>query len=219
MILSVFILAVSLSIDALGVGIAYGLRKVIIPLSSKFIICLFSVFYSALALIVGKSLYNILPSYASNIIGITILLFMGTNIILKALLNKEDSTEDSEKFDSKTILNLAIKSMGITIQVIKNPAKGDIDKSGIIDKKESVLLGLALSVDAIGVGIGSALTNFHSMLLPPAVGIFQIGFLYIGTYVGLKFLTITRLNRTVIAVLPGILLILMALVQILRCII
>ncbi len=216
MILSVIILAVSLSLDAFGAGIAYGLRKIRIPLVSKLVICLFSVFYSGAALAIGSSLSSVLPPYVSKLVGVLILLSMGIWVIFQALLRNEDGggLEECKINTDETLFQIAIKSLGITIKVIKNPMEGDIDRSGTIDVAESFLLGLALSIDAIGVGIGSALTGFNSVIMPFAVGFFQLFFLYAGTSLGVKFAVSDRINKKLLSLLPGILLIFLAIVRI-----
>jgi putative sporulation protein YtaF len=215
MIFSIAILAISLSLDALGVGIVYGLRKIKIPLSSKLIICFFSILYSGLSVILGKTLSKVLSGNASKLIGIAILILMGIWIIIQAIVKKNEDSTYIEKTitQEKTLLKVGIKSLGITIQIIKNPIKGDLDKSGVIDTSESLLLGLALSLDAIGVGIGSALAGFHSMAIPFAVGLCQLIFIYIGTYAGEKFFSAENINKTLFSILPGVLLILLALLR------
>ena len=216
MFFSIIILAVSLSLDALGAGVSYGLRKIKIPLIPKLFICFFSILYSGAALALGKSLSAVLPPYFSKLIGITILGLMGIWIITQALL-KNDGEDESRVdciCDDKTLFKIVIKSLGISVHVIRNPLEGDIDRSGFIDIPESLLLGLALSVDAIGVGIGSALSGFHSMFIPFTVGLFQLAFLYAGTYFGEKFSMIKNLNRKVLSLLPGILLICLAIIRI-----
>lgn len=217
MILSIVILAISLSLDALGVGMAYGLRKVKIPGSSKLIICLFSIFYSGAALAVGSYMSRILSQHASKLIGIVILILMGIWIIFQSLLKGDSNNTPQQDIHEKdkTLFQVAIKSLGITIQVIRNPVQGDIDKSGIIDNIESILLGLALSIDAIGVGIGSALAGFNSIILPFCIGLFQWLFLYTGTFLGKKFSSVSKINRKLISILPGIMLIFIAIVKIL----
>lgn len=215
MIFSVSLLAMSLSLDALGVGIAYGLRRIKIPLLPKLVICFFSILYSEAALMLGKSLSMAIPPLAGKLIGITILLGMGVWIIIQALVKKENPSLNEAYVNKEvTLIKIVIKSLGITIQVIKDPKEGDIDRSGTIDIKESVLLGLALSVDAIGVGIGSALAGFSSSLIPFAIGLFQLGFLYIGAYFGEKFALIGSINKKVLSLLPGILLISLAIIRI-----
>lgn len=215
MVLTAAVLAISLSIDALGVGIAYGIRKVKIPLLSKMIICAFSILYTGIAMIVGESLGKALQPEVSKLIGVVILLVMGLWIIGQGLLKKEKECRDDETLldKEKTLLKLVVKSFGITIHVIKNPVKGDVDKSGVIDAGESILLGLALSVDAIGVGVGSSLAGFRSMLIPFAVGVFQLLFLYTGTYLGEKILGAGKVNKKLLAVLPGVILVLIGIIR------
>ncbi|MCR4435307.1 MAG: sporulation membrane protein YtaF [Clostridiales bacterium] len=216
MVLSVILLAASLSVDALVVGMAYGLKKVKIPLVSKLAICFFSIAYSGIAIVTGSSLSSLLPVRVSKLIGIAILAAVGFMIIINAFRGKENKSEREYKFENreKTLVQIAIRSMGITIQVIKNPVEGDIDRSGTIDFRESLLLGLALSVDAIGAGIGSALAGFSSPVIPLSVGLFQLILLYIGTFVGEKFSGRKKLNKRFLSVMPGVLLILLAILRI-----
>ncbi len=215
MVLSVILIAVSLSVDAFVAGIAYGIRKVRIPLVSKLVICFMSVFYSGFALIAGRAVYRILPEAVAGLAGTVILAAMGLVIILQAILKKENGASDKSTCVKKeTLVQIAVKSLGITIQVIRNPHEGDIDRSGSIDLREALLLGLALSMDAIGVGVGSALAGIGSFWIPVASGIFQMLLLYMGTRIGSKLGDSTRLNKKVVSVIPGILLITLALVRI-----
>lgn len=215
MIFSILILAVSLSLDAFGVGLAYGIRKIRVPTLQKMIICFFSITYAAVALIIGKWMFEILSQEVAKYIGVGILTFMGGWIIIHSLFKKdgkEIGNEDTELYE-KTLIKIVIKSLGITVSVIKNPESGDIDKSGVIDIPESLLLGLALSVDAIGVGIGSALTGFHSMIIPFAVGVFQLMFLYAGLYIGRLFGETNKISQKVLSTAPGLFLICLALIR------
>jgi putative sporulation protein YtaF len=216
LIFPMVILAVSLSLDALGVGVVYGLRKVRIPFNSKIIICLFSILYSGVAQLAGKAMAGALSPFIAKLIGTSILILMGTWIIIQALLKGDNNNSNGETAVpiDETILKFAVKSLGITIEVIRNPMKFDVDRSGSIDIPESLLLGLALSVDAIGVGIGSALVGFYSMVIPVMVGLFQLTFLYSGLYIGEKFAATWKINQKALSVLPGVLLICLALIRI-----
>ncbi len=218
MAFTIAILGISLSLDALGVGFVYGLRKTRIPIGSKLIICLLSMMYSCIALAIGKSLSTVLSPGISKLIGVGILIFMGLWIIIQACIKKPQKgiSDNPVITRNETLFKIVIKSLGITIQVVRNPIEGDIDKSGVIDVFESILLGLALSIDAIGVGIGSALSGFHSAAIPPTVGLCQLAFLYSGTYLGEKFADNTsgKISKRFLAFLPGVLLISLALLRI-----
>ena len=217
MLFYILILAVSVNLDAFGVGMVYGIKNTKIPLVSKLIICFMSVLYASMALLIGKSLYSVLPPFLPTLIGVLILIVMGIWIIIQSLnKNSFDEKDNFKEFTSqKTLFKLVIKSLGITIQIIKNPSRADIDKSGSIDTRESLFVALALSIDAIGVGIGSALAGFQSIFVPIAVGLFQLLFLSMGTYLGAKFSAKLKLNKKFLSFAPGLLLILLAILRLL----
>ena len=63
------------------------------------------------------------------------------------------------------------------MQIMKDPICSDLDGSQSIDMKEAVFLGLALSSDAIGSGIGFSMLGANSLLFPLIAACFQLGFL------------------------------------------
>lgn len=215
MLLSILLIAVSLSIDALGVATAYGMKKISIPLASKLLMCFFSILYSSLALFAGKSLSFILPPLVSKLIGVFILGLMGIWIVIQALIKKDDESISAQNSGAqkRTVFEIAIKSLGLTIQIIKNPFCGDIDKSGTIDLGESLLLGLALSIDAIGAGLGSGLMGFYSILIPITIALFQLVFIYAGLFIGNRFSKYFP-NKKIVSIISGALLILLAIIRI-----
>lgn len=212
MILTILMLAISLSLDALGVGVVYGMRKILVPLGSKLIICLCSMVYSSLSLLLGKTLSYILSPAVSKAIGIGILMVMGIGIILQSLIRQDhdEEAEAGQEAEEKTLVKIGVKALGITIQVVRNPVKIDMDHSGTIDRSESLLLGLALSFDAIGVGIGSAMAGFTSAAIPVFIGIFQLLFLYAGNALGSKLALSGKINKKLLSILPGLVLIILA---------
>jgi putative sporulation protein YtaF len=215
MIFTISLLAISLSLDALGVGLVYGMRRIKIPFYSKLVICFFSILYSGGSILLGRTLANFLSPFAAKLIGLSILILMGIWIILQALIkNSSETVKNDEAGLDSTLLTIVIKSLGITIQVVRNPVEFDFDRSGSIDASESLLLGLALSVDAIGVGIGSALVGFHSLGIPLCVGLTQLLLLYVGAYIGERFVSQLKINEKMLSILPGVLLICFALIRI-----
>lgn len=62
----------------------------------------------------------------------------------------------------KTLLNVEVQSLGLVIHILRKPTSADIDRSGTINGMEAVLLGIALSIDAFGAGIGAAILGFFS---------------------------------------------------------
>lgn len=213
MIFSIVLLSVTLSIDALFAGFSYGLSGTRIPWISKLIICAFSVIYAAVALLLGSALARSLPPLIGKIIGAVVLAGLGIWMILKSRSHpKEKPAVDADDGTPQTLFKIIIKSLGITIEILKNnPAAGDVDRSGVIDQKEALILGFALSVDSLGAGIGSALSGLNAWYIPPSVGLFQLAFLSTGLFAGSvlckKRLGLPAKYDVITQMLPGFLLI------------
>jgi putative sporulation protein YtaF len=171
MLLSYLALAVSVSIDSLGIGITYGLRKTKISLIAKVILFIISITITTFSVYIGNIISYFLPSFITKLIGIILLICMGIWIIYEALHVKRkcdnNSTVENTRCNSiQKTYNIFIKSLGITIQIIRDPISSDIDGSRRIDAKEALYLGIALSIDSICVGIGSSIIGLSSFIFP-----------------------------------------------------
>lgn len=95
--------------------------------------------------------------------------------------NSSNLRKDKEYLlHEKTLLNLEVRSLGIVIHILRKPMSADIDKSGVINGIEAVLLGFALSIDAFGAGIGAAILGFSPIVMSIAVAIMSSLFVSIG---------------------------------------
>lgn len=211
--LSYFILALCVSIDSFGIGITYGLKNTKIPLFSKIILFLLSIFFTTSAIYIGELLMNILPNNITKFIGSLILVSMGIWIIYQALSKKEKLCLDTNFLEEEKIYTLFIKFLGITIQIIRNPISSDLDNSKKIDKKEALFLGFAMSIDSLCVGIGSSIIGFNSVIFPILVSTFQLFFLSLGRYLGQKISSISIIPENIWNVMSGVLLICIAIVK------
>lgn len=180
--LGIILLAISLSMDALGLGISYGLRMIKIPILAKLVIALISAIFMLIAVILGNCIATIFPAIFSKIIGVTILAVLGTWIL----------------FQDK-------------------PISYDLDKSLHIDIFEALCLGVALSIDSVGAGIGSAIAGFGTYLLPISAAFFQLSFLTVGTIIGSRTTLIKKVNSRVLTLASGIILIVLAFFRLAFC--
>ncbi len=203
----IILLSIAVSLDALGVGLAYGIKKITIPLRYKLVMAAFSVVYTAVAVSAGNALVQFLPPLVTNIIGSLILTGMGIWLLLQGILKKPDISTQTIK-ECKTLCEWMIKSLGITIQITRNPVSGDVDHSGNIDLKESLLIGSALSLDILGVGLGCAMIGVTIHLIPFTVAVAQLLFLSAGLYLGKRLADVSRARW--LDFVPGILILLIA---------
>lgn len=203
------ILSIAVSLDALGVGLAYGMKKIKIPMKYKLMMAAFSILYTGIAVSIGNIIVKFLPPIVTNFIGSLILAGMGVWLLLQGVFKKtEEETETIP--ECKTVFEWMIKSLGITIQITRNPVSGDVDRSGYIDLKESLLIGAALSLDILGVGLGCAMIGLNIWLIPFTVAAAQLLFLSSGLYLG-KLLAKRRMRWLDFA--PGIILIVIAIMR------
>ncbi|MFC3884028.1 manganese efflux pump [Bacillus songklensis] len=95
------------------------------------------------------------------------------------------------------------------IEILEKPTKADIDQSGWISMKEAAVLGIALSLDAFGAGIGAAFLGYPLLLTPIMIAIMSGIFLYLGILAGAKFANLKWVSQ--LRFLPSCLLIIMGL--------
>lgn len=206
MLFHILMVALSSSIDSFGIGISYGVRKIKLPIYTLIIISLISFLFSSSSIMFGNLLLKILPVKAAKLTGILILIFMGIWIIIQANKEKENKKE------KMTVCSFLIKSLGITIQIIRTPESCDINKSNKIEAFEAFYLGVALSIDSIGAGIGSSVLGVQTILLPLNIVIFQLLFLLIGTFTG-KHMNHKNTKNNKWVILSGSLLIIVAIIR------
>lgn len=101
MIVQIVVIAISLSIDALGIGIAYPLRGVKLDALAKWVIGLISCLVMFLAILVGEQMTKVIPADVLMVIGTAILVLMGVIYIRNSLFSDEEASYDLDK--SKTI--------------------------------------------------------------------------------------------------------------------
>ncbi|MDG5786968.1 sporulation membrane protein YtaF [Evansella sp. AB-P1] len=208
-LLSLLLLAFAVSLDSFGVGLTYGLRKMRLPLLSLLFIASCSAISILLAMGIGGMIQQFIsPSLAESIGGI-ILICIGLWAIYQ--LYRPAKTERKSKKERETIVNLELKKLGIVIKVLRKPMFADLDNSGAITGKEAFLLGLALSLDAFGAGIGAALIGFSPWVMAISTGIMCGIFVTLGMKSGWFFSDAKWVKR--FSFVPGLLLILIGVWQ------
>lgn len=170
------ILAISSSIDSLGIGITYGIKNTKISIIGKVILFCISFFITLISIYFGNMIKNVFSEYTTKFLGSIILIFIGLFIIYQSL--KEDT-----------------------------PITYDLDNSKIIDPRESIFLGLALSLDSFCIGIGGSIIGINYFLFPFFTSIFQTFFLNFGNFLGRKIYKLGKLPNNIWSIISGIILV------------
>lgn len=208
--ISLILLAFAVSLDSFSVGLTYGLRKMHMPLRSISIIACCSAVSLLLAMFVGTILMNFLSPAFAETIGGSILILLGIWVLYQFF--RASTADDSTSFvDERILFNLEIKSLGVVINILRKPTEADFDRSGSITGLEAFFLGIALSLDAFGAGIGAALLGYSPWLMAVSVAVMSSLFVITGIKLGRVFSTVSWINK--FSFLPGVLLIIIGIIK------
>lgn len=97
LLFNVLAISISLSLDALGIGISYKLKGVKITHAAKITIGIVSIVVMWLSLKLGSLMTKLFPVQVANILGISILILIGVTFIRNALFGNQESTYDFNK--------------------------------------------------------------------------------------------------------------------------
>jgi putative Mn2+ efflux pump MntP len=111
------------------------------------------------------------------------------------------------------VFSLELRRLGIVVQILRTPSSADMDDSGSISSMEAMLLGIALSLDAFGAGLGAALLGFNPIWTSLTIALFSGTFLLLGMKTGLRFAGNYWMKHA--AALPALLLITMGILKLL----
>ncbi|MDN4600830.1 manganese efflux pump [Paenibacillus sp. F6_3S_P_1C] len=133
----------------------------------------------------------------------------GRNQVLALELEQSASGGSLERM----VFTLELRKLGVVIQILRSPSKADMDNSGSISVQEAMWLGIALSLDAFGAGLGAALLGFPTLWTALVIALFSGVFLSLGMRVGLRFAALSWMRR--LSVLPALLLMIMGIMKLL----
>lgn len=163
----------SSSIDNLGVGLSYGVRKINVAFGKNLLIAIICFLMSMGGITFGVWLSTILPGMLPVIIGALLLFIIGIRIILLAKpQNEMDSNNDMQPKNVQDIL--------------RNPEEAHFKKSGEIGWGESVLLGVALSANALTNGVGAGLLGLSPLIISITAAIGSFITVWMGVKLGSK---------------------------------
>lgn len=158
------------NLDNLGVGIAYGARRIGIPALPNLFIALVAALGTLLLGYAGSSIGHALSPQVANILGAVCIMAVGV-WVLWPRRPKE-----------------AISPQKGPIGLIQHPEQADEDLSGDISLGESLALAVALGINAWAGGFGGAMAGVPPWALALATGGFSYLTLLVGDHLGRRAL-------------------------------
>lgn len=213
-LISIVLFAIVLCLDGFGVGIAYGVRKIQIPISSLLIISMTSACAMGSSMLMGHLLSRVISPVVAVNIGAGILVLVGVWILFQAWMQRQHINDAQDEPLETQLVSIRIKPLGVVIQIIKEPTKADFDHSGVISGKEAKFLGIALAMDSLCAGFGAAMAGFKPLITPLVVGVVNFCLVGLGVKLGRSFIAGWLGDKA--TAIPGWVLIFLGLKQMLR---
>lgn len=149
------LLAAAVSTDAFAAGLAYGAKRIRIPVLSAVIISMIGSLMLGLSLLAGSVIRPWLPADFAPGMGFAILLFLGIAKLfdssIKAYIRKHKSLKKNIRF--------SLSSLRFILTVYADPQEADQDASQSLSALEAASLAVALSLDSLAAGIGAGVSQ------------------------------------------------------------
>lgn len=211
------LLAIGVSLDSFGVGVAYGVNKIRVPRLSLLIIMLCSGLVVLASMTFGILLISLISPHIAEIIGSLILISIGLigfyNIVRTKHSNQSKESKALQYEPKEKEWKFEIQKLGLFITVLKKPQQADFDNSGIITGNEALILGLALALDAFGAGLGAAMLGYSPIITATIISFTSGFFVFFGIKAG--FILSQRIRMQPMVFLPPCLLIFLGLFRLL----
>lgn len=207
--LVVVMFALAVSADGFVVGLSYGLNKIRIPVLSLVVIAFASCLAVTASMLLGQGLMIYLQPRGAANIGALVLIAVGVYFLLNAF---RESIRRLEIDDEEPFISFSIRFLGIIVQILKEPARADFDASGEISTSEAFFLGLALALDALGAGVGLAMTGINIFYTAVAVGVVKFMVVSLGIILGHR--VVSQRWQGISSWIPGVVLVCIGIMEI-----
>lgn len=204
-LIPVFLFSFSANIDSFIIGISYGLRKTKIRPSQNLFIAFITLCGTLGALLFGSGIQKLFTLPFTDSAGSLILLALGVYYLLKFLIpnlknllkNPKGISYDAkrehhpDRSDDSAVTGCRSHSMGApfseTYCYASELPSGSANVSlstAALSWKETLLLGISLSANNLGIGIGASIAGLHVLPTAPVSFTLSMLFLYLGNLAG-----------------------------------
>jgi putative sporulation protein YtaF len=208
--LPALLLSLSSNLDNVGVGVAYGIRKIRVPFSSNLVIALITGTGTLAAMLAGQTIGRFLQPRIASLAGASLLIGLGAWVVFQESHAAPRREAGAAVQTTRDIGDVGLLSRVSTI--LDNPFSADQDFSRHIDRREALLLGFALSLNNVVNGIAAGIAGLDPMLVTVLVCIFSVVTLWAGMSAGYRFGS--RVAGRSTGVVSGLLLIFIGIYQV-----
>jgi putative sporulation protein YtaF len=189
---SVMLLALALSLDSFTVGLLYGARGIRLSWGAMLVVSLATGLLLAAAMAGGRLVAAVLAPHLAQRFGAILLTGVGCWVTYQTWRGQRqgggppDRAAEPEEASAPPglqprIWRVRLGSVGIVIQILREPGAADMDRSGHINLLEAWVLGVALALDSVAAGLGAAMAGFSQVGLPIAAAGGSLALMLIGS--------------------------------------
>ncbi len=183
--LTALLLSLSSNLDNVGVGVAYGIRRIRVPFSSNLIIALITGTGTLAAILAGHTIGSFLQPRVAGLAGGSLLIGLGTWVVFQ-----ESHAVPQRQAVARVEMNGGVQDASLASRVLAlldNPFSADQDFSRHIDRREALLLGVALSLNNVVNGVAAGIAGLDPMRVTILVCIFSVLTIWAGMGAGIRF--------------------------------
>lgn len=133
LLITAFLFSLSSNLDNLIIGISYGIKEEEIPISKNIIIAIITTLGTFIAMVAGKLIEKYISNEIGNILGAVVIILMGLYFILVSIKEIKGKEKTAENFHEQVAIKVNITT------------------------KDSILLGIALASNNLGVGVAASI--------------------------------------------------------------
>lgn len=170
-------LAFASSIDNLAAGLSYGVRGIRIGLGANLIIAAICFAFSEAGILFGQWVGEVLPGNLPDIVGAVLLFLIGIRILLLVLPRAKDEGPVAPDSSRRTVAGWFARVLAV--------------ESGRIGLIEALLLGIALSANALANAVGAGLLHMPSLAIALSASIGSLLTISVGVALGLRAMQIS----------------------------
>ena len=173
--IAIVLFAAAACADSFIVGFNYGVKGVRISYIANSFLSLICLLGTFLSMLLGRFAGNHLGSATTGALGGLIFLLLGLWMLTGALRT--------------------VKTKRYTREYSENPNLVDKDQSSVIELRESLVIGLILCLNNMGLGIGAGMADISIIITPLVSALFSFVFIWSGCTLGRR-ITNRYLSKT-----------------------
>lgn len=201
------LLALAISIDSLGIGIAYGMQRIKVSIGALLVVVLITLTVLTATWFMGGILLTFLPVWSAKLLSSSLLIALGVIVLFQALLDYFYSCN----YEELLIKKIRLKHLRLVINIIREPAVSDFDHSGVIEIKEAFYIGTALAIDAVAIGLIAAAYEVNLPIFLSGSAFLNFCLLKGGEFIGRRFHRLVYKEK--LKILSGTIIIFMGIIK------